>query len=206
MSNEKRETGRKDDRPMVKVKKGNPAAPLLILRWRAGVSGALYPHPPRAAHARPAGGVAVFQQLRCAEHRGDNAEPDRPGARKSRPELGAVPQQRRGDPRRPHRMEPASAALQDRKRHRHPYPGRCGIPDDVEVYTFTKRDFLGKSEVTVSGQSFFSGVGSTGLFRQQGDIMTTYVLWTLGLMLLESAVKYQIEKKRKPRPAATAGQ
>ena len=33
MSNEKREIGRKDDRPMVKVKKGNPAAPLLILRW-----------------------------------------------------------------------------------------------------------------------------------------------------------------------------
>ena len=33
MSNEKRETGRKDDRPMVKVKKGNPASPLLILRW-----------------------------------------------------------------------------------------------------------------------------------------------------------------------------
>ena len=33
MSNAKRETGRKDDRPMVKVKKGNPASPLLILRW-----------------------------------------------------------------------------------------------------------------------------------------------------------------------------
>ena len=36
--------------------------------------------------------------------------------------------------------------------------------------------------------------------------MTTYVHWTPGLMLLESADKYETEKKRKPRPAAPAGQ
>ena len=42
------------------------------------------------------------------------------------------------------------------------------IPDDVEVYTFTKRDFLGKSEVTVSGQSFFSALEAPACSASKG--------------------------------------
>lgn len=210
MSNEKRETGRKDDRPMVKVKKGNPAAPLLILRWPllalanfllvlAFQALFIHTHP---APLTPDRLEALPYFSNCDVRSIAGAMPTQAGLMRGQSDPNWVLYRNSAGETRAVRIE-WNLLL---PRYKIEKGTDTLIPDDVEVYTFTKRDFLGKSEVTVSGQSFFSGVGSTGLFRQQGDIMTTYVLWTLGLMLLESAVKYQVEKKRKPRPAAPAGQ
>ena len=197
MSNEKRETGRGGDQPMVKVKKGNAASPLLILRW------------PLLALANLIL-VLAFQVLFIHTHAA-------PLTAESLARLPYFAGCEVLDSTTPFLPEDTYMGANDSdwllyrngsgEVHAVRIEWNLLLPrfkiekqtDEVipagETYTFTEKDFLGTNEVAVENQAKFTQFAKTGGCRDQFTISAVFIFWVLGLLLAESAVKYLIEKK-----------
>lgn len=172
MSNEKRETGRKDDRPMVKVKKGNPAAPLLILRWPllalanfllvlAFQALFIHTHP---APLTPDRLEALPYFSNCDVRSIAGAMPTQAGLMRGQSDPSWVLYRNSAGETRAVRIE-WNLLL---PRYKIEKGTDTLIPDDVEVYTFTKRDFLGKARSRSPARASFPALEAPACSASKG--------------------------------------